>query len=81
VELRPFPSSQSSVDDVKQQLMVELEESKTNNSEVKRLETILAGLEQELVSTKDSLQESETNLTQEQAVNKSLSKRTEVIHR
>jgi len=61
--------------------MVELEESKTNNSEVKRLETILAGLEQELVSTKDSLQESETNLTQEQAVNKSLSKRTEVIHR
>ena len=81
MELRPFPSSQSSVDDVKQQLMVELEESKTNNSEVKRLETILAGLEQELVSTKDSLQESETNLTQEQAVNKSLSKRTEVIHR
>ena len=38
-------------DDVKKQLMIDLEDSKTNNSEVKRLEFILASLEQEMSST------------------------------
>ena len=66
-------------DDVKKQLIIDLEDSKTNNSEVKRLESILAGLEQEMSSTKDQLIESETQLNQEQAITKSLTKRTEVL--
>ena len=66
-------------DDVKKQLMIDLEDSKTNNSEVKRLESILASLEQEMSSTKDQLIESETQLNQEQAITKSLTKRTEVL--
>ena len=66
-------------DDVKKQLMIDLEDSKTNNSEVKRLEFILASLEQEMSSTKDQLIEKETQLNQEQAITKSLTKRTEVL--
>ena len=66
-------------DDVKKQLMIDLEDLKTNNSEVKRLESILASLEQEMSSTKDQLIESETQLNQEQAITKSLTKRTEVL--
>ena len=66
-------------DDVKKQLMIDLEDSKTNNGEVKRLESILANLEQEMSSTKDQLIESETQLNQEQAITKSLTKRTEVL--
>ena len=66
-------------DDVKKQLMIDLEDSKTNNSEVKRLESILASLEQEMSSTKDQLIEKETQLNQEQTITKSLTKRTEVL--
>lgn len=58
--------------------MVELEDSKTNNSEVKRLKSILYSLEQEMLQTKEKLDETQNQLSQEQAMSKSLSKRTEV---
>lgn len=59
--------------------MIDLEDSKTNNSEVKRLESILASLEQEMSSTKDQLLETETQHSQEKAITKNLTKRTEVL--
>ena len=65
-------------DDVKKQLIAELEESKTNNSEVKRLESILSSLEQEMANTTEQLLQTKSQLEQEQAITKSLTKRTEV---
>lgn len=58
--------------------MLELEDSKTNNSEVKRLTGILSAIEKEMKSTKERLSETENQLSQEQALTSSLSKRTEV---
>lgn len=58
--------------------MAELEEAKTNNSEVLRLETILSSLEKEMSQTKEKLLETEAQLQQEQSITRSLNKRTEV---
>lgn len=58
--------------------MAEIEELKTNNGEVKRLESILSSLEQEMTDTKEQLLEVQTRLSQEQAITKSLTKRTQV---
>ena len=66
------------LDEVKKQLIVDLETSQINEREVKRLNSIVGSLEQEMIQTRDKLKDTETLLSQEQAISKSLSKRTEV---
>lgn len=58
--------------------MADLEISKADEREVKRLNSIVSSLEQEMDQTMGKLKDAEVQLSQERAVSKSLSKRTEV---
>ncbi|XP_067932683.1 coiled-coil domain-containing protein 157-like [Watersipora subatra] len=78
-ELELQNSKYRELDDIKKQLVLELEESKTNNTEVKRLTSILSSLEQEMSDTTDQLVQARSQLEQEQAITKSLTKRTESL--
>lgn len=57
---------------------MELEDSRTNKSEVKRLESILSRLQQEMSTSQEQMSHSKAELSQERAITASLTKRTEV---